>query len=269
MHRILKAILIILIVNSWYNQLYAQINDSLKQETILKSWKESSYSRFNMIWLEKNGFDTKNYGYNSVGINAHLENAFKTRETGLKWGMVSALILQRAVSSISGSETSVYASMLLGSAYLSFNKIDKAKNSLSKIESYRKQYMRNYQNKNSEIFSEIFFDSPFRKSQNKWLDRQGFDQEAYNWDNLEINRKLKQAFKARNQSTKVLFLEIPVMYAYALAVLVTSQTNNRTGRHLSKGPFYVAFSVPLIWSLVTSGIAKKKIKEAEFLRKSN
>jgi hypothetical protein len=165
------------------------------------------------------------------------------------------------------SYESLPSRFFLGSAFLAVYKIRNAKKSVSKIESYREQYINNHQSDAGELFTEIIFDSPFSKSQNRWLDNQGFDRKTYNWDDLEINRELKQGIKFRNQGKGALITGVSIAGVYLYAVIVRTLSDDRSKTNIDPGPFFVAISVPLIWGMVTSSIANNKIRRAKYLRR--
>jgi hypothetical protein len=72
--------------------LSAQAIDSLNQETILKSWNVNNpYIKSQTRWLDKNGFNTKQYSWDNISINNHLERSLKVRSAGFEWALTSAL----------------------------------------------------------------------------------------------------------------------------------------------------------------------------------
>jgi hypothetical protein len=249
--------------------LYAQSNDNLKQETILSTWTDNPYNSNQSKWLEKNGFDTKEYGYNSVGINTHLKSAFKVRRAAYPWALVSALSLDFAIRRDGTEGKGINYSLILGSAYLSIKKFHRARKNVVRAESYRRLYMNSYQSDSSTSLAEIVFDSPYRKSQNNWMKRNGFQLDEYNWGNQDINKELNRGFKLKNNKALVLYAEVPIFFVYALAVLLHSRINGRPTNDFKKWPFHVAAAMPVIAYIAIGEKAKRKIREAEYLRRSN
>lgn len=273
----IRTILIILVIGSRPSQLSAQANDNINQKTILKSWNTNNrYTTSQAKWLQKKGFQTQKYNWDNVGIESHIDKAFKIRETGQGLAIISGLGILLS-SQLSGDGIGEILLLSTVTGLFSYERFNAAKIKVANTEVYRKSILQQLpkeglEESNDEILTNSFpiLPSPYSETKNYWLDRKNFSIDEYNWQDPEINEKIKEAFKLEKNANMMILAPIGIVLGYLTYLVINDLYSGRLrdGSKPNKGIIYASVSIPLLISLITKGEANKKLREAEYLRKT-
>lgn len=277
---IIFSVLTITLFTSLSFDLKAQSIDSLNQETILKSWNANNpYSKTQTRWLEKKGFQTTEYSWDNIGINSHIDKVFKMRETGVGYGLVSLLsVVLMTKTSHDKRNLIIPVSTITG--IIALERYQAANLKIKKTEGFRKSlYNKNKpleiltNSENKLIFSKLpVLPSPYSSSQDFWLSRNYFSETEYNWQDPEINEKIEKGFELRKEANLLALSPIGFVLGYLAYLNIRDYYTGNWKKENASQPnqkiIYASIGIPLIVSLIVSGQAKKKIREAEYLRSS-
>jgi len=117
----------------------------------------------------------------------------------------------------------------------------------------------------------VKLENPYGKGRTKWLIRNGFDTDSYNWDNPEINLYLDQTFKSRLTGNILGFTGLGI-FVFGLAANTIGRLADDIGSSKPDEPYRI-FKEPyyLGGALIISSIpfhikSNRKLKSAIKLR---
>lgn len=111
--------------------------------------------------------------------------------------------------------------------------------------------------------------TPFSKNQIRWVEKNGFNTSNYEWDNLQVNRKLNGAIRSRNWSYVTtgggVLLGSCALLSYLGSALSESEESRQSSKSRGNG-FLVASGFFFSGSIVLSINAHRKIRTANKFR---
>ncbi|MEP2023696.1 MAG: hypothetical protein ABJH98_10415 [Reichenbachiella sp.] len=252
------------------------------------------YSDKTNTWMMKRGLDVSDYYWDNPDINLGIERAVKARSMSKLWSAIAmtgaAFGLKHILSDGSESGIQAYGLLVGVSSIISLAKSNRAKEELllvsemkQKIDESRKKALEkdsvvvnnlsNHEEQNENTINSMqthtVFRSPYERSQNSWISKNGFELSGYNWNDLEINLNLEKAVKQRSSarilvgaSIASLFLGSVFNLAHAL-----NEDPDKSDRKPGTG-FFIATGGMLTGSIIISQSGRNKVEKAEQLRKS-
>lgn len=187
------------------------------ENTILKIDRDQNpYSKRQTNWLVKNGFDANNYHWQNPNINRQIRGAFDQRTGAQVWGVIAATSGALAVNNFIKDKDGIafYFSVSVTSILISNLKLKKTKKRVRQIDiwNHKEEPVKDsLQTMDVIIDDDFHLYSPYSISQNRYLTRNNFDIQTYDWSDPEINLYLKKSLNNRTASNVTIGVGVGLM----------------------------------------------------------
>ncbi|WP_139793958.1 hypothetical protein [Reichenbachiella faecimaris] len=251
--------------------------------------------------MTKNGFDTTSYNWGNYMINKQLEGVLD-QKSGVKiWRVLAVTSGVLAIDKYIRDEEGrgFFITFSLTSGLISQIKLNKTRKRIQQINIWKESihwydssetksmshafqsmqkngYEEEEGNPNFAAFEDIsqltidrnfHLKSPYKVSQNRYLNNNGFDIQGYDWQNENTNLQLNKALKSRSAGQGLLIAAIPITVLGLLANLVhaLSEDPNKSSNYPGTG-YFIASGGLLTGSLILTSNAKHRVKSANKMR---